>query len=98
MDWNCDSEHRSTYYLLTNAPALARKFDENVHVDDDGIDWTSIEAKCYSSSEQLLVAVARDLWNGTGQAHVGGLMTTLDETNFDVVLEAMRIRRTWTTS
>jgi len=96
MDWNCDSEHRSTYHLLTHAPAIARKFDEAEHVTGDGgIDWDALEAECFSTTERLLARVARDLWNGSGAAPVGNLLVSLDDANFEAVVEAMRLRREW---
>src|SRR5256885_13207507 len=46
------SEHRSTHHLLTQAPALARKFDPAAHLTPEGgIDWPRLEAVCHSSSE-----------------------------------------------
>jgi hypothetical protein len=94
MDWNCDSEHRSTYHLLTNAPALARMFDETKHVNErGGIEWEALEAECFSPSERLLARVGSDLWNGSGKAPLGELLAGLDEANYAVVVEAMRLRR-----
>lgn len=97
MDWKCDSEHRSTYHLLSQAPAIARKFSEAEHItDDDGIEWGALEAQCSSTTERLLVRVARDLWKGSGDAPLGRLLVSLDEMNFEALIEAMRLRREWT--
>jgi hypothetical protein len=98
MDWTIDSEHRSVHHLITRAPALARKFDMDLHVTEDGgIDFDAVEGNCFSDAERLLVRAARDLWNGSGSASLGGLLTTLDEANYEALVEAMRIRREWTT-
>jgi len=93
MNWNLDFEHRSTHHLLTRAPALARKFDERAHVIGEGIDWTALEDACFSDAERLLARAARDLWNRTGQAPLGELLSTLDEDNFQALMTAMRLWR-----
>jgi hypothetical protein len=96
MDWTITSEHRSTHHLLTQAPALARKFDPATHLTaDGGIDWPRLEAACHSTAERLLVRAARDLWNGSGDAPLGDLLVTLDEANYGALIDAMQLRRRW---
>lgn len=53
MDWNCDSEHRSTHHLLTQAPALARKFNAREHLTSDG----GLETRALHVGEGFFVQV-----------------------------------------
>ena len=46
-----------------------------------------------SSGETLLLNVAFDVWNGSGHATVGDLLTTLDNENLAAVIELMLVAR-----
>lgn len=63
---------------------------ERQEIDFDGLVAASRE---WSRSERLLLQVAQDLWNGNADASLGELVTVLDQTNLQIVLDAIAIRR-----
>ena len=46
-----------------------------------------------NSAEQLMVKLARNIWNGEGEVSVYDVITKLDETNYINFLTAMTISR-----
>ncbi len=91
------NEHRAVACLLSSG-ALARKFKAESHVTEEGhIDFPTLLADCYSSSERLLALVAWQLWNGGGPDARGPglreLVITLDDEQFEAAIEAMRLHR-----
>jgi len=61
--------------------------------EPDTIDFLAIHDQCFSSGEAILCDVARDLWNGTGNATVASILHTLDDRNFRRVIEALTMCR-----
>ena len=46
-----------------------------------------------SSSEQILIRIALDIWSGSGNAKLWQIMETLDDGNFANVLDALAFAR-----
>ena len=49
-----------------------------------------IDAGVFSSGEQILVRMALDLWNGSGNVRLWDIVERLDETNYHNVLAGLR--------
>jgi hypothetical protein len=49
-------------------------------------DVLKIEAQCFSSSEQLLIRIGLDIWDGSGSIHFNELYENLDHRNFQKML------------
>jgi len=64
--------------------------------EPDTIDFPAIRDHCFSSGEAILCDVAQDLWSGTGNATVTSILHTLDDRNFQRVIEALTMCRGFT--
>jgi hypothetical protein len=72
-------------------PKLIRFMDAERH----SIDWDGIDAEYRSHGEQLLVDLAHNLWNRGATPSVLDLVATLDDDNFALAIQAIKIRRSW---
>jgi len=90
------SEWDSTAYVLS-APFLAAKVASFVDAGACSIAWDELvdAAGAWSHAERLLVALASDLWRSGGELSVKEMVATLDDANFERVLQAMQIARGW---
>jgi hypothetical protein len=89
------SEWDSVAAILARIPRHGPKFIRFMDTDRQSIDWEAIDAECYAHSEQLLVDLARNLWNRGACPSVLDLVATLDDDNFALALRAIKIRRRW---
>jgi len=48
------------------------------------------ESSGFSSGERLLIRIALDLWNASGEVKIGDLLKVLDQENFENVLVALQ--------
>lgn len=81
--------------FLLRAPLLIDRTEQFIDEARCTIDWEGIDAKAcvWSSAEQMLVALAQNLWTGSGEMNVNSLLTTLDNQNFELVSRALELRR-----
>lgn len=99
-------EIASACYVLVANPMLAPRF--KAYIVDGELDWTGLLNDCsYSSGERILVDVAYALYSGrsTWWPHnsdetrrLSGFaeaVTSLDDENLRIVLNAIGIRRGW---
>lgn len=85
-----DPEFDSAATVLSLLPAS--KTAGRIQTDPAHIDWRAIEADCHSSTEDLLFKVALDMWNGTGHAHLGAMLHSLNARQWGAVLAALDVR------
>jgi hypothetical protein len=50
-------------------------------------------SKTFSEGEQLLIRVALDFWDGSGNPHYNSLIHNLSDTNFENVIKATTLMR-----
>ena len=90
------SEWDAVHYLLT-APCI--RADAAPYIDErrQSINWTGLKraGRVWSHGGRLLLALAQNLWNGSGHPSVREMVDTLDDENFPRALRAMRIARGW---
>jgi hypothetical protein len=87
-----DAEYVAAVHVLT-APILAARTPGYITPDGIRFDRLLEASRSWSHGEQLLVDVALDLWNGDGKSTPMDLIRSLDDGNFDRVLEAIALRR-----
>ena len=89
------SEWDSVAAILARVPRYGPKLIRFMDTERLSIDWDGIDAECHAHSEQLLVDLARNLWNRSACPSVLDLVATLDDDNFALALRAIKIRRSW---
>jgi hypothetical protein len=84
--------YAATRHILESPRIAART---RPHVQDQDFDWLSLlaEAETMSGGERLLVKIAHDLWEATGEVDVREIPQRLGPSNFERVLLALRIAR-----
>lgn len=102
-----DREFHSAALLLLS-PILEHRTADLIDVDAQRIEFDELlkRSQPWSSGERMLVDVALDLYNGLTRAYVldeedssvgrvslHDIITTLDRRNYELVLEAMAVRR-----
>jgi energy-coupling factor transporter ATP-binding protein EcfA2 len=92
MEPSTNLDYAAVRHVLT-APQIAPRTAE--YVSADGFDFTGLgrEAETMSGGEQLLVAIAHELWHAEKKTGLWDLVRRLDAANFERVLEALRIAR-----
>ena len=90
-----DAEWDAVACILATLPRFGPKLCRFMDAKRRRIDWDAVDASCYSHGEQLLVGLARNLWDGSECPGALELVATLDDDNFALALRAMRIRRDW---
>jgi hypothetical protein len=90
-DGKADPWYAAGLYILTAYTDMWT--DVQGYVSQSGIKFDEILEKCvYASSEITLIEVAANLFRDSGQVDLSRF-TNLDERNFDLVMQAIKIRR-----
>lgn len=101
---NDNREFAAAVHVLLEPKTIRGRTAGYIDFEREGIDFGGLlglvrgerptsDGSGWSDSERLLVRVAFDMWNGGGQATLGECIHLLDETNLQVVLDAVAIRR-----
>jgi hypothetical protein len=53
-------------------------------------EWLLAEAEAFSTGEKILIRIALDLWDGSGQVDLWDIVERLDEENYHNVLAGLR--------
>jgi len=87
-----EPEYAAVRHILTSPTIAARC---RPHISEADFDWPALlaEAETMSGGEQLLVRIARSLWEADGVVGVWELPRQLGPGNFDRVLAALTIYR-----
>lgn len=84
-------EYSAAYYILTSDNELRRK--AAAYISSDGIDFMlMLEHEDFSSGYRNMIDAAMSLFNSGAKVNLPDLCW-LDEDNFNVILEAINIRR-----
>jgi hypothetical protein len=92
MESSTNLEYAAVRHVLT-APQIAPRTAEYVKAEDFDFTGLGREAETMSGGEKLLVAIAHELWHAEKKTGLWELVRRLDASNFERVLEALRIAR-----
>lgn len=92
-----DPEWAAALHVLDGRVLRRKDVRQWVDFDRRTIEFPTLleAAGPWSHGERLLVQVAADLFNGSGETRLNELLQTLDDENLALVLEAIRLRRRW---
>lgn len=85
-------DYEAVRHVLT-APQIAARTAAYIGADDFDFGGLAIEADTMSGGERLLLAIADELWHAEKRAGLWEIAHRLDATNFERVLDALRISR-----
>jgi hypothetical protein len=87
-----DKEYSSCFYLLSSSDSIYQKTKACINVN--GVKTTSVLRKSYSTSEEYIAKIAVALFNSISSLKTDFYwVVKLDTTQYEVVMEAFRIRR-----
>lgn len=94
-----DAQGRAATWILAS-PIFARgqgryRVDRWIDFEEHSIDFSRMLEEPWSHGERLMILAANDLYNGDRSAPLDELVSTLDDSNLTVVLDAIKIRRGW---
>ena len=93
-----DRQGRAATWILA-APLIGRAVEQWIDFEHHRIDFAGmLDSRPWSTSEHLMIRAANDLYNGDRTAALDELVTTLDDGNLQIVLDAIKIRRGWSLS
>lgn len=85
-------EYLGVRHILT-APQLVPRTAPYIGERDFDFDGLHHEAATMSGGEQLLVRIASDLWNASGDVKLSDVVRRLDRANFVRVLDGLSLTR-----
>jgi ABC-type iron transport system FetAB ATPase subunit len=87
-------EDAAVRHLLT-APLVAARAARYLGADE--VDWAGLlaETETMSGGETLLIRIAHDLWHAEKSVGLNDLTSRLDGRNFERVIAALRLCRSW---
>lgn len=77
------------------APMLNGRVEPWIDLERHEIDFARMLANGWSHGERLMIMAANDLFNGDQAVGLDDLVSTLDDHNLEIVLDAIEIRRGW---
>jgi len=96
-EWVSTDPHWGPTIFLLNHLSEQSGLDHMAHVDFERrtIDWSAIglRSNMFSHSEELMIDLAANLWNGTKMVSPYDWCSRLDNGNFPVVLKALAMAR-----
>ena len=92
METGINLDYAAVRHVLTS-PQIAPRTAEYVTAADFDFTGLAVEAETMSGGEQLLVAIAHELWHAEKKTGLWELVRRLDAANFERVLEALCIAR-----
>ena len=92
METSTNLDYAAVRHVLT-APQIEPRTADYVTADDFDFTGLAVEASTMSGGEQLLVAIAHELWHAEKKTGLWELVRRLDAANFERVLEALCIAR-----
>ena len=91
-DGRCDAEYAAALYILTENPTTWSK--ARGYVSEHGISFQEmIEEMDWSGGYSNLIKLAGNLFNSTTKVDMAAAAELLDEENFRLAMDALRIRR-----
>lgn len=63
------------------------------HIDAEGIDFDGIRQQDFSSGYRILLDLAEELFNHGAKASISSIVDRLDEENFTVAIQAIKLKR-----
>lgn len=92
-DGQVDCYYLPALFILLSTKNNLYKKTRN-YIDVDGIDFEAMmEKQDFSSGEAKLVRLAANLYNGSMEVTPQELVNTLDDRNYDLVMQAIHFRR-----
>jgi hypothetical protein len=88
-----DGEWQSMIFLMTVSDATTAALMANTDWRWRTIRWTKIMEKPFSSGETFIAELANQLYNNDGKPDLSSLWFTLSSEWFEVVIQALYIRR-----
>lgn len=90
-DNEVDLEYYPAYYLLS----LDMLKDKTIkYIDEDGIDFDQmLHNEDFSTSQELIIKLAQHLFNRGTDVSIVDLLGSLDENHYEIVLQAIKLRR-----
>lgn len=89
-----DRQGLAATWLLA-APILGGRVERWIDFEHHEIDFSRMLDNGWSHGERLMIRAANDLFNGDERVGLDELLSTLDDTNLRIVLDAIAIRRGW---
>jgi hypothetical protein len=89
-----DRQGRAATWILA-APTLARLVERYIDFEEHEIDFVAMLDYPWSHGERAMILAANDLYNGDRSVSLDELVSTLDDGNLRIVLDAINIRRGW---
>jgi hypothetical protein len=77
------------------APLFHGRTEQWIDFDEHEIDFPAMLQVPWSHGEFAMILAANDLFNGNEKAGLDELVSTLDDRNLRIVLDAIAIRRGW---
>jgi hypothetical protein len=89
-----DREFAAALHALS-APLLSRRVEPHIDAATRSIDFPALLDQPWSTSERAMIETACTLWGreDIADARLSPVLYSMDEANFERVIEAMRIRR-----
>jgi hypothetical protein len=89
-----DRELAATLHALS-APMLSRRVDRHIDHATREINFPALLDQPWSTSERAMIEIACTLWGreDIADARLSPVLYSMDDGNFERVIEAMRIRR-----
>ena len=89
-----DRQGLAATYLLA-APMLRGRADKWIDFERHEIDFEAMLDNSWSHGERVMISAAYDLFNAGERVALDELVSTLDDFNLQLVLDAISIRRGW---
>jgi hypothetical protein len=80
---------------LLAAPILGGRVERWIDCEHHEIDFSRMLENGWSRGERLMILAANDPFNGDETVGLDEMVSTLDDTNLRIVLDAIAIRRGW---
>ncbi|MCC5909492.1 MAG: hypothetical protein JJT76_03525 [Clostridiaceae bacterium] len=89
-----DIEYLSAFFLLSTSLLNHKKLEKYIHPSGIGINFLKmVEDEYLSSSEEVMIKVAWNLYNSDGDIKPIEIIRFLSNENYNLVIQAMELRR-----
>lgn len=86
-----DNYYLVAYYVLCSSAEMRAKALK--YINQDGIDFDGIRQQDFSSGYKILLDLAEELFNHGANASVSNITDRLDEDNFNLAIQAIKLKR-----
>src|SRR5581483_8085710 len=94
METGWDRQGLAATWILA-APILGGRVERFINFEHHEIDFPRMLDNGWSHGELVMIRAANDLFNGDQEVGLDELVSTLDDNNLQIVLDAIKIRRGW---